>query len=432
RSMMHLLSVDENGVTTDLQFNNWEMGQTDDRGIYRIYGLPAGRYLSYVGAIHNQAKHKYPKTFYPDTTDQKLAKIIEVKEGAEITGIDIHLGAAENTYEAAGRVVDATTGQPLAQVSVTCLQAPDGKSRYRFGTSAISDLEGAFKVSGLSSGSYELYLQSRSGIPVSSEASLGNDYYSEKTRFEVNDSDVSGLEIKAIRGSTITGVVVIEGDNDPSIIAKMQQMTIFLHVTAARRSDTDDMGAENHGVPGARIEGDGAFRITGVAPGSARFALSGGQGSSLAIRRIERDGVVIRSALEIGRGELISGIRIVTVPANGTIRGQVEIARGKVPDGWELNIWATPVSSTSDSENPYMDSGGKGATADGKGQFMIEGLTAGEYELRLEAMVRVSQNRWETAPGTNELNQRVTVSSGAETPVKFTLELPRELQEKRR
>src|SRR5437667_838747 len=42
-----LLSVDENGAPTRQQFPriyNSQMYQTDDRGVYRIFGLPAGRY----------------------------------------------------------------------------------------------------------------------------------------------------------------------------------------------------------------------------------------------------------------------------------------------------------------------------------------------------------------------------------------------------
>jgi hypothetical protein len=37
-------------------------------------------------------------------------------------------------------------------------------------------------------------------------------------------------------------------------------------------------------------------------------------------------------------------------------------------------------------------------------------------------MVRVGQNDWSSAPGTSQVKQRVTVSNGAETTVKFTLD----------
>jgi len=37
-------------------------------------------------------------------------------------------------------------------------------------------------------------------------------------------------------------------------------------------------------------------------------------------------------------------------------------------------------------------------------------------------MVKVGQNEWSGAPGTSQVKQRVTVSNGAETTVKFTLD----------
>ena len=76
---------------------------TDDRGVYRFYGLPAG-VSSQRGrrGISGRAYHNNFRTYYPDATDQSQAKIIEVKEGAEVTNIDIRLGVGKDTYEAVG------------------------------------------------------------------------------------------------------------------------------------------------------------------------------------------------------------------------------------------------------------------------------------------------------------------------------------------
>ncbi|MGH9802917.1 MAG: carboxypeptidase regulatory-like domain-containing protein, partial [Blastocatellia bacterium] len=93
---------------------------TDDRGVYRIYGLPAGNYgIGAGGESDYFAVTKYPPIFYPEATDEKQAKIIEVKPGAETTGINIRLGAAGKTFEAIGRVVDTETGKPVPNVQVS-------------------------------------------------------------------------------------------------------------------------------------------------------------------------------------------------------------------------------------------------------------------------------------------------------------------------
>jgi hypothetical protein len=59
-------------------------------------------------------------------------------------------------------------------------------------------------------------------------------------------------------------------------------------------------------------------------------------------------------------------------------------------------------------------------TADEKRRFVIEKLTSGEYELSLNAMVRVSQHSWSSAPGTSEVKRRV-ILSGPETVVNLIL-----------
>src|SRR5262249_9116088 len=84
-----------------------DMFQTHDRGVYRIFGLRAGRYLVSAGGDSDiMAIGKYPRAWHPDATDENQAKVIEVTPGGEITGVDIGLGAAKRTYEALGRVVD--------------------------------------------------------------------------------------------------------------------------------------------------------------------------------------------------------------------------------------------------------------------------------------------------------------------------------------
>jgi protocatechuate 3,4-dioxygenase beta subunit len=433
-SSMNLQSVDEDGKSTgDFESTDWLMMRTDDRGVYRIYGLPAGRYIISAGGdgASSHVKRKYPETFYPDATDRSEARIIEVKEGAEATGIDIRLGAGKDTYEAAGRVIDAETGQFLPRVWVTCMYAPDDKyGGPRYGRGVATDDEGRFSFTGLSTGRYELYLSNQWATHRSRSAALvNNEHYNEGTRFVIGDSDMGGLEIRANRGSTISGIVLIEGVNDPAIKAKLQQAAVLVRITGQRGSDGDRMDHPNRGQSGAKIAVDGRFHLSGVAPGVASFELQNDQENIFSIKRIERDGADIRNALEIGRSEQITGVRIILAHNDGTIRGQVEIAGGKLPEGWQLNVSAYPVAATAgDRVNQAFQSAGGSTFANEKGRFVIENLAAGEYELTLTPMKRVEHNQWS---GESEANHRVIVNSGAETTVKLTLDLARWQQENR-
>jgi len=435
-SSMRLFTVDEKEEPMREEFDSgdWLMMRTDDRGIYRIYGLPIGRYIIGAGGewASNRARRKYPETFYPDAADANQAKIIEVKEGGEVTGIDIRLGVEKISYEAAGQVLDSETGQPLPQVSLRCMNvAYDGYGGVRALRDATTDDEGRFYLTGLSSGRYELSLWNPRGFFRPPTASMrNNEYYSKKSRFEVSDSDVSGLEIRAIRGSTLKGTVITEGVKDPAISATLQQMEVVVSVSGKRGSD----GTEylDHGDAIAKIAGDGGFYITGLAPGMASFDLRGSQENLFYIKRIERNGAEMRSDFEIRRGEQISGVRIVVGHGNGTIRGQVEITGGKLLEGQRLDVRVSPVSTTmSENIQPVFHAGNRTALADEKGLFMIESLAAGEYELSLYVMERTGPTEWTSVPGMGEFKQRVTVGSDVVMPVKFTLDLSRKQGENR-
>src|SRR5678815_5790840 len=72
--------------------------QTDDRGIYRLFGLGPGKYK--LSASRNVRTGfgqpaRFLPTYYPATTDPLKATIIEVTEGSELTGIDINVAVNE-------------------------------------------------------------------------------------------------------------------------------------------------------------------------------------------------------------------------------------------------------------------------------------------------------------------------------------------------
>ena len=76
----------------------WDESMTDDRGIYRMFGLNPGRYKVAAGRgdfafaySNNLGRVPYKEIFYPDTQDYAKATVLEVSVGSEATGIDISL-----------------------------------------------------------------------------------------------------------------------------------------------------------------------------------------------------------------------------------------------------------------------------------------------------------------------------------------------------
>ena len=233
---------------------------TDDRGIYRIYGLQAGRYLVGAGFAQREGsitvtvnRTYYQLTYHPDTTEQSKAKVIDVSEGFEATGINIKMADSKKTYDVFGRVVNADTGQPMAGVRMSFGSLMDGGKRIgptgSFGNQ--TDAQGEFHIPGVLPGKYAVF----------ASREQDGDLYSEPVLFEIGDEDVSGLVVRMRRGGSISGVAVIEGTNDPAILSKLSQIEVYANVRSEELSSPSGLRAN--------IGPDGSFALRGAPPGMA-------------------------------------------------------------------------------------------------------------------------------------------------------------------
>jgi hypothetical protein len=421
---IQLYTVDGQGQKRDYQGHlMYEMSETDDRGVYRLYGLPPGRYVICAGGEgwsdpFRGGGGKFPRTYHPDTTDEKQARVIEIKEGNEVTDVDIRFGSARKTYEAAGRVVDKETGKPVPRIHVSCSSKPeeDG-SGSGYSTNAIADGQGAFKLSGLLPGRYQAMIMDDLGE---------RGYTCEAAEFEITDDNVSGVELKAFLGASVSGFVVIEGA-DAAVRDQLQSTMVYPRVTPlgdATGDANERLSAQRYYRP-AEVHADGSFTIKGLQAGGVSLQIWGSS-RSLRIKRIERDGVEVKDAIEVRPAEKIDGVRIVTHQAQGRIRGQVQIAGGALPEGSYFQINAArpaPAGESKSSARAPASVGEPGGydRADEKGRFVIEGLPAGEYDLSIIFVKRNADGSQQAAsfPGSN---QRVTVKENAETSVTISFD----------
>ncbi|MGH9937428.1 MAG: carboxypeptidase regulatory-like domain-containing protein, partial [Blastocatellia bacterium] len=434
--IVSLQTVDEQGRKQEARnysdIGSFEMFQTDDRGVYRIYGLRAGRYLVSAGGDSNmalmeavtEASGKYPQTWHPDAADENQAKAIEVTAGGEITRVDIRLGVAKKTYEAVGRVVDDETGKPIAGAGVMCIKArgaDDGAVSVNvgfvgfggFGGNSKTDEQGNFRFNGLAPGQYQVILADNESFLTGG----GSSNYSDGTRFEIHGGDVAGVEVRAKRGATISGVAVIE-DADQSAKSSLSQTMIMAHSMPASQPPSQNEGDEAALAIGmmptmSRIGSDGGFSVRGVRPGKVAFQAFSITDRSLKIVRIERGGADMSEGIVVTGREEISGVRIVFGKGSGVIRGQVKVVGGALPEGWRMNVSA---SNEKDAGAASFDGPGGYAEVDDKGRFVIEGLLPGEYQLVLIARPEINPN---SPPPSVEnmpapVTQKVIVTKGQE------------------
>lgn len=415
-----LISVDDNGVVvrgTTYRTPNFLAYQTDDRGVYRIYGLPAGHYKVSVGddagrGAGLRASGYYPKTYYPDASEIAKAAIVDLGEGGETKNIDIKLGRRSSTYSVSGRIIEADTGKPLPNVffSFGVIQQSQNES-YVSGTSGPSNptnSQGEFRMEGLSPGRYVLMINSQNFTAAAESAPK---FYNEPVPFEVVDGDVTNLEIKAQRGLSISGVVVPDGVLDKSVLAKISNVLIDASVEPSP-------GAINvySGGGTSRLNPDGSFLLDGLRPGRVSFNL-GYRGPDLPnfrISRIERDGGVVQNRLiDLSAGQNISGLRIYLAYGTGVVRGQLKVEGGTLSSD---TVFFVVVNRQGE---PPQFSG----QVDSRGRFLIKGIAPGTYEVVLQLVSLGSLQMPRGFP--RQQRQTVTVVDGSDTEVNFTLDLSR-------
>jgi hypothetical protein len=376
---------------------------TDDRGAYRLYGLPAGRYLISAGVETNQGEARmgfgtrfYPITYYSGATDQSKATVIELPQGGEVTGVDITLGRVEKTYIATGRVIDADTGKPLAGVVYSYGPLhPDHSfiGSVRFGSR--SDAKGVLRLERLLPGRYAVFVDS---------TEEGGEYYSDPALFEIIDGNVSGIEVRGRKGSTISGTVVIEGATDPNVSEKLSRLNLYATLTSEQEMKV-------HRDSMFKVKPDGSFRIAGLPPCKVQIELpQWSRPKDFSLLRIERSGVEQREGIEVSAGEQVSGVKAILVYATGVIRGQVKIEGMDYPDDARMHI---SIRRAGANEENGLDK-----QIDSRGRFVIEGLAAGEYEITVSGFI--------ARPGTSQITfkpvtKTATVTNGAELEMTFVL-----------
>lgn len=308
---------------------------TDDRGIYRAYGLQPGDYLvsasprntlsdmdrmrqelesirqaqasgrmdatqarglaERAAVIQGQLVEDgeqptgYAPVYYPGTTAPTQAGAVTLAAGEERAGIDFQLQRVP-VARIEGTVINGT-GQPIPNIQVTLLPATAGFTGET--TGARADAEGRFRLLNVAPGSYTLTAMGtiNPGGPAQPAGAPGRGagpaQRPEPQRFwAITDLVVDGRNIANVGlalqpGLTVTGRIAFEGAAAPP--ADLTRMRISLApVNIAGTPRTIVAGASG------RVDAAGRLTIANVMPG--RYRLSGGGGGGWSIKSAVIDG----------------------------------------------------------------------------------------------------------------------------------------------
>lgn len=375
--------------------------ETDDRGVFRVFGLPPGRYFVSAGtggesvaADFNNRRFSYPRTFHPNVIEEAKATVVEVAAGGETANVDITLSRRAESFTASGRIIDARNSQPLAGVTFGFVAT---RENGRMSGAPVRDLqtdaEGKFVIPKLTPGRYAVFVSSNRDSAV----------YSEMLPFEVTKGDVTDLELVAQQGSSLSGTVVVEGATDASVFNKLTGVSI------ASILYQPEMMLTAHEMP--VINPDGSFRLNGLRPGKLKIVDNAQRlPRGFSVLRVERDGVAQRDGIDIpGDASNITNVRIVMAYGNGTVRGTVK--SGELPAGTPLFVFARRTDSPSTAASTQTDA---------RGSFILEWLAPGEYELtvgvREQRGVRLSSSRKTVRVTNNATAEAALVFESAPEP----------------
>ncbi|MCS6806710.1 MAG: carboxypeptidase-like regulatory domain-containing protein [Acidobacteriota bacterium] len=346
--------------------SSWIPMMTDDRGIYRIYGLSAGSY--YVGVQREEQKivrlgaglaripEQAQTTYYPGVSLLSEATEVLVTEGAETTGIDFKLKPTRaEGLRIFGRVTNQS-GQPVDGAMVWIM--PSERSGPIMPNQVFCDGNGQYEIKGLQPGKYvvqavntRMFTQQEEGTvaPLAKEVTL--------------DKESLELNFQFERAAVVSGRIVLEGNRVP------QGVTEF-YITLRPFGDTRVFGSFRPGIP----DKGGNFTIKSVPSGQYRIEAYRRESPYYVKLVLVGDVDVHQTGLVVEAGNDVSDVLIMLSEAGATLKGRVLAQKGPLP-GASVFLTAVEALTLQHPELAFTTS----AVSDQRGQFQIKAIRPGRY-----------------------------------------------------
>jgi hypothetical protein len=359
---------------------------TDDRGVYRAYGLLPGVYAVSVIDIpvpqvnSGSIPHDSP-TYYPSDKREATTEVT-VRSGEEVTGVNIR-HRSERGYSIIG-VISGYIAPPSDFGAPVVLLIDEASKEIEGGTYLISSL--SFGLHGVPDGVYELRGYGTSGLSISAPLHI-----------TVKGADITGLNLRLLKTGSISGRVVVEspkpgeGRGEKSSIEE-----IFLQVKksdATDRNQGNALTAINEKGDFVRPLEDGVYRIIPDLPGDNWYIRAITRTAKEAPNKtidVARDGVTVKP------GENLTGIEVSVAEGAARLRGRIAVAdetqtkEGRpAPSRWR--VYLVPSEETA-AENVlrYAETG-----AQSDASFELKHIAPGNYYLLAQKILEkdLSENQ---------------------------------------
>jgi hypothetical protein len=326
---------------------------TDDRGEFRIFGVPPGDYvmiarLEMMG-FGSRDRVRYVPTYYPGTPVASEAQHITVAPGQEVPGIIVALTRAST---ATVRGVVRTSGQAsLGPFTVVIAREIGGARAEGEMATAIAAGDGAFAIAGLLPGTYFMEARSTSGSEFASREVI------------VGGSDVTGVTLMLSAGTSARGRIRFDTGDPPQGLRPSQVflMPAFL--------DYQLGGMDTNGGPPVARD-DWTFELRGL---RGQGFIRAGTLSDWQMKRVRREGVdVTDTPLDFATD--VDELEIELTQRVTTVSGAVLDDRGGVALDTTVIVFADDPEKWG-PHSRFIEN----ARPDQQGRFTIRDLPPGRY-----------------------------------------------------
>jgi hypothetical protein len=391
--------------------------RTDDRGVYRIFGLMPGVYVVSAGTTSRGFFYGYTAaysgdvlTFYPSAT-RDTASELTVRAGQENAGVDIRY-RDEQGRSVTGRVEPPAGSQaePGVGFTVTLAYASTG---IQAGTAFMQPTALTFSFDGVADGDYD--------IQATAGGREGQLAASAPQRVSVRGADVTGLRLTLAPLASVGGNVSVEqakAAEGAGETCKQQRSSMLPQETLVTLAADRPAPAKGQAVTRTSLSREatpdpsGSFTLRGLEPGRYRLVVRPFD-EALYVRSVQvpaaasayrppapdydkgpmakviegkiasdnaRLAASLRDALEVRAGQQVSGVAVRLAEGAAAFSGRVVIAEGYPPHPFsQMRVYLVPAEREGEgADDPlrFFE-----ATPGGSGAFNFKSLPPGRYLL---------------------------------------------------
>jgi protocatechuate 3,4-dioxygenase beta subunit len=373
---------------------------TDDRGVYRIFGLAPGEYLVSVSVrppianpmastdIHQVSREdvaraqqllrgsggaaastsapradvdtsrvNYAPVFHPSAFTVAEATVVTLGQTEERSAVDV-LVRLVPTATVSG-TASFPDGTPVSGVQISLMNNGPSGTGFAVGRATRSNDDGTFAIPGVNPGRYLL------------RGSTTSDGFS-----GVSEVDVAGRDVSAsmvfVPGGAISGRLVFDGTTKPPDVKEVPLIPLPLGL----------------GGLGYEMAADGRFKLSKLAPASYRIRINGRPPAGWLLRSVMLNGVDVSDvAFELKAGESIDGAVVTLTDRGAEVSGRFVDAAGRPAPEYVLVIFSAdrrywvPQTRRTQQVRP-----------DANGVFVARDLPAGDY--LISAVTDLEDGQW--------------------------------------